>query len=90
MHLFTHGLDDVFTAVGDAAYAVAVSARHADDAARRLDGGAGKHAARNRVAHAEFQVVLAATVAQCRDAAAQAGLRVLQCGQRDLRRPLLA
>ncbi|KAG0772728.1 hypothetical protein G6F22_015489 [Rhizopus arrhizus] len=90
VHLFAHRLDHVFTAVGDAADAVAVAARHADDAAGRLDGGAGEHAARDGVAHAEFQIVLAAAVAQRRDAAAQAGLRILQRGQRDLGRALLA
>ena len=88
--LFAHRLDHVLTAVGHAADAVAVAARHADDAARGLDRGAREHAARDGVAHAEFQVVLAAAIAQRGDAAAQAGLGILQRRQRDLRGALLA
>src|SRR5690606_26080285 len=55
MHLFAHCLDDFVATIGHAAGAVAVAAGHADHAAGRLDGGPGEHAARNGVAHAEFQ-----------------------------------
>ncbi|CUJ99585.1 Uncharacterised protein [Achromobacter ruhlandii] len=86
--LLAHGLDHLFASVGDTADAVAVAPRHADDAARGLDGRAREHAARDGVAHAELQVVLAAAIAQRREAAAQRGLRVLQRGQRNLGRAL--
>src|SRR5690606_1761894 len=60
VHLFAHGLDAFVAAIRYASGAIGMAAGHADHAAGRPGGGACKRAARDGVAHAEFQIVFAA------------------------------
>jgi len=71
MDLLAHRLHHFVQAVGDAAGAVAVAAGHADHAAGATHGRSEEAAGVERVAHGEFDVVLAAAVAHGGDAAFQ-------------------
>src|SRR3546814_2456420 len=55
-----------------------MAAGHADDPTRGADHRPGEFAALDRVAHAEFDVILAAAIAHRNDAGAQGGLGTFQ------------
>jgi len=86
MDLLAHRLHDLVDAVGDAAGAVAVATGHADHAAgaahRRPKEAAGVHG----VADGEFDIVLAAAVADGGDAALERALHELHATHRELGR----
>ena len=86
MDLLAHGLDHLLDAVGDAAGAVAVAARHADHAPGAAHGGAKETAAVVGVANGELDIVLAAAVAHGGDAAFQRAAHELHAAHRDLGR----
>ena len=89
MNLLAHRLHHFVLAVGDASHVAAVAAGHADHAAGRVDRRAFEDPSPHRVPHPEFQVVLAAAVADRGDTAGKALLRALQGGQGDVRGALL-
>ena len=95
--LFAHRLDHLVRPVGDPAIAVAVPAGHADHLARGADGRTELAAVVAGIAHCELKIVLAAAVADRRDATAQRHLRIVErlhgnlaLTKRDHRRPGIA
>ncbi len=86
MDLLAHRLHHLVDAVGDAAVAVAVAAGHADETAGTAHGRTQKAAGVERVAHGEFDIVLAAAVTHGGDAAFQRVAHELHAAHRELRR----